>query len=282
MAPSAYPELPTPPTLMVNGSPAQDTNQSTTQYYTYCGDGIVPIQSTSDNLGKLLRTYCVTDGIDGKFWTNRLLQHILIRQRIRHELKKHQYNFSDKQVDEYVEKIHPSFESSSPAVYIKIFALLVLLDRVDDIEHFINEKVDDQVLPIELREEHVYQMSNPERRLRCFDKWKTSEQEHFELSQWMVDTPYLQTTNDDDQTLTEFTMPPDMCKPWREVKIAGAETLDGAYGTVIQVQIHPTAHSYQRLLEGVRILLHSDVLLRANRDIEDQSRLCYLCNQNTS
>ena len=252
MPASTFPSPPTPPTLMVNGSPAKDKTEPPVRYFKYTGSGIVPISDTIHSLGRLLRTYCVTDGIDDKFLTDKLLRHILTIQRIKDELRNPEYRIRGSQVDEYVAKIHPSSEASLAASYIKIFALLVLLDRVRDIGHFINEQVNDKVLPIEIRDEHVYPLSQPERPLRCFDTWKINEQEHFEQSQWMVDTPYFHSTKD--QPLTELTLQRRTRKPWRQVRRKDAERSDGAYGRVIQVEIHPTAHSYQQVLRGVRIL----------------------------
>ena len=191
------------------------------------------------------------DGIDAKFWTERLLRHILTTQRVRHELRKPEYMLKDLQVEEYVVRIHPSLASSFSTAYIKIFALLVLLDRVPDIKHFMNEQIDDQVLPIGINGDGVYPLRQPARRLQCFDTWKPSEQEHFEQYQWMIDTPYFHSSQG--HPLTELILQKSTRKPWRRVRRKDADRSDGAYGTVIQVEIHPTAHSYEQVLRGVSI-----------------------------
>lgn len=285
MTPSAFPKPPTPPALLVNGSPAPVngspapvTTELAKEYYIYTGSGIVPISDTIDDLGKLLRAYCIAEGVNGRFWTNILLRHILTKQRIRNELKKQMSKLSDSQVDEYVEKIYASPEGSPSKAYIKVFALLALLNRVRDIELFIEEEVNDLVLPIELKLGFVYPLNNPKKRLRCFDHWEAYQQEHFESTQWEVDTPYLESTKD--QALTEFTLQPLAHRPWRKVSNTSDETLAGAYATVVEVDIHPTAHSYQHLLNGVGVESPDDTLW-ANRNIKDQSRLCDLCSQNT-
>ncbi|KAJ4117540.1 hypothetical protein NW768_010903 [Fusarium equiseti] len=243
-------EIAKSPTPMAITSLPLDVAHTTKEYFKYTGNGIVPILDTIGGLGRLLRTYCVTDGIDDKFLTDGLLRHILTIQRIRQELEKPKYKLRNSQVDEYVQNIHPSSENSSSTAYIKVFALLVLLDRVPDIEHFVSEQVDDRVLPIEIKNEHVYPVNDPQRRLRCFDAWKPSEQEYFEEYQWMVDTPFFHCSKD--QPLTELTLHQRTRRPWRRIR-NGSGMSDGAYGTVIQVEIHPTAHSYEQVLREINL-----------------------------
>lgn len=241
-----------PPKIFVNDSPVQDTKKSSTTDYKYEGNGLVPIRSTEKDLGKLLRIHCVEDGIDGEFWTHALLRHILSRDRIKDELMQPEYRFTEDQVNEYVNKIHPrSANASSKTTYIKVFALLVLIEKIQDIARFIRDETCDDVLPIVISQgRNVYSSKEGNRHLSCFSGWKTHELEYFETRQWWVNTPYFDSTKDN--PLTEITLERGTRKPWR--RLQGNEQSDGsegAYGIVIPVEIHPTAHSFHQLLSGV-------------------------------
>ncbi|WXC63386.1 hypothetical protein SNK03_009208 [Fusarium graminearum] len=241
------------PKILVNDNPVEDERMSKATNYRYDGNGLVPIQSTEKDLGKLLRNYCVDDGIDGKFWTNALLRHILSQDRIKNELMQPKYGFNEAQVNEYVSKIHPHSENVPSETYTKVFALLALTDKVHDIGRFVEERTCDKLLPILITNDtDVCSVKEPGRRLLCFDGWKTHELEFFEARQWWVDTPYFGSTGD--KPLTEVTLERGTHKPWRRTN--GKKRNDrseGAYGIVIPVEIHPTAHSYHHLLRDINL-----------------------------
>ncbi|KAF4967205.1 hypothetical protein FSARC_5212 [Fusarium sarcochroum] len=257
---SMVPVLGTPgtPAIHINDLPAHNDNETSTspQGYTYEGDGLVPINDVEEDLGILLRDYQI-EGIDGPFWTDKLLRHILTKQRIRTELQTPIHHFSDRQVREYVERIRPSSQHSSSKIYLKIFTILLLVERPGDIGNFINAGFCDQELPITIRNRRACRMRDTEKRLHCFDKWRITWIENFELNQWKVNTPYLSPTQD--QSLAEFRLWPKAHKPWRRSISHGTETgIDetdnsGAYGTVTRVDIHPTSHSYQQFLTGINL-----------------------------
>ncbi|KAK6705351.1 hypothetical protein SNK05_009247 [Fusarium graminearum] len=204
-----------PPQILVNDMPVQERRKPSTADYKYEGNGLVPIRSTEKELGALLRIHCVEDGIDGEFWTHALLRHILSRDRIKDELMQPKYGFTKDQVNEYVSKIHPHLaNASSKTIYIRIFALLALIEKIQDIARFIREEACDDILPIV-----ISQVNKP---------------------------------------LTEITLDRGTHKPWRRLR--GDEQHDGsegAYGIVIPVEIHPTAHSFQELLRGVCVSISS-------------------------
>ncbi|KAI6755658.1 hypothetical protein QX201_012296 [Fusarium graminearum] len=243
-----------PHTIFLNDNPVEDKRKSKAMSYTYDGNGLVPILSTEKDLGALLRIHCIEDGIDGEFWTYALLRHILSRDRIKDELMQPEYGFAKDQVNEYVNKIHPhSANAPSKTTYIKIFALLVLIEKIQDIARFIRDETCDDVLPIVISQgRNVYSSKEGNRHLLCFSGWKTHELEHFETRQWWVDTPYFDSTVN--KPLTVITLDQGTHKPWRRLR--GDEQYDGsegAYGIVIPVEIHPTAHSFQQLLRGFAV-----------------------------
>ncbi|KAF5231212.1 hypothetical protein FOXYS1_15840, partial [Fusarium oxysporum] len=228
-----------------------------TKNYKYEGDGLVEILDAQSDLGRLVRCYRIEGGIDGPFWTTKLLRHILTKERIKNELQRPEYGLNESQVDVYVDQIHPESERSSPQVYLKIFALLVLVERHLDISNFIAEKFCDQMLPIAIDDLDVYCLNDQEKNIGCFNGWKITEKENFELNQWKVDTPYFGTAKD--QSLIEIHLWPDTRKPWRTTPNHGdkpeleTEDNEGAYGIVARSDIHPTAHSYDKLLIGINL-----------------------------
>ncbi|KAH7150951.1 kinase-like domain-containing protein [Fusarium sp. MPI-SDFR-AT-0072] len=198
--------------------------------YKYDGDGLVPIDGEEDDIGRLLRKYSVK-GIDGQFWTDKLLRHILKRERITAELQRPKYNFNQSQVDSYVDKIHPrgiahSADRSPPGIFLKVFALLVLKDRCGDIGDFVKAGCNDEKLPIRIENNNdtVYSLNQP-----------------------------------DGEPLRKFRLQKGTQRPWRRSPKERSGPLiehsdnAGAFGTVTRVDIHPTSHSYQQLLTGINL-----------------------------
>ncbi|KAI6762445.1 hypothetical protein HG530_008425 [Fusarium avenaceum] len=244
------------PTITVSDVTAQDMTITPSKYFTYERDGLVPICGDDINLGRLLRDYGI-DGEDDKFLTKKLLQHILTRRRIKAELRKPSYCLNDHEVDAYTDKIHPQSEGSSSEVYLKIFALLVLVKRSDEISNFINEKFCDHILPIEVKQRKVYFQSRPDTSVPYFENWDDVDIENFEMNQWKVNTPYFSSTKE--EFLTEVRLPKRARRPWRKTPSDGnrpdMETRDnsGAYAKVTRIDIHPTAHSFKELLAGINL-----------------------------
>ncbi|KAF5557917.1 kinase-like (PK-like) [Fusarium napiforme] len=229
--------------------------------YRYQGNGLVTIRGGYDDLGKLLRDYCV-EGVNGRFWTDKLLRHILSQERIKAELKRPEHGFDDRNVDKYVDIIHPpevdcSADRTPPGAFLKVFALLVLQERCGDIRHFVNAGFNDQQLPIRIEKNAVYSLTGPSLPIACFEGWKTSEKEYFESYQWRIDTPYFSSTLE--EPLQEHYLPKGVCKPWCRSRETPSESCSdasdnvGAFGTVIQVDIHPTSHCYQELLTSINL-----------------------------
>jgi hypothetical protein len=252
-----------PPVIMVSQVEADEHRspvKKSTEKYKYDGDGLVPIEDKSDDLGKQLREYSV-EGINGQFWTDKLLRHILNRERIRVELQRPEHNFKKHQVDSYVDKIHPrgiapSADRSPLGTFLKVFALLVLQERCGDFGHFVKAGFNDEKLPIRIENNNtVYPLKGPDVPLACFNGWRTADKEYFESYQWRINTPYFSST--EGEPLKELQLDKGTQRPWRrslkELSGPPIEHSDnaGAFGAVTRVDIHPTSHSYQRLLTGV-------------------------------
>ncbi|KAF5241355.1 hypothetical protein FANTH_9160 [Fusarium anthophilum] len=229
--------------------------------YKYDGTGLVTLNGVFGDLGKLLRDYSV-EGLNGRFWTDKLLRHILTRERIKAELKRPENGFDDLEVDEYVDKIHPpdvkpSADRTPPGAFLKIFGLLALQERCGDIRRFVNAGFNDQQLPIKIENNTVYPLAGSDLPIACFEGWRTSEKEYFESHQWRIDTPYFSSTAD--ESFMEHHLHKSACKPWRRSREISSEARDdvsdnmGAFGRVTRVDIDPTSHAYQQLLKSFAI-----------------------------
>ncbi|UPK99688.1 hypothetical protein LCI18_010623 [Fusarium solani-melongenae] len=204
--------------------------------FTYKGNGLVPIKQDNDYpLPDLLRYYQII-GEDGRYWTDKLLRHILTRDRVQHELEGSEYAFKD--IDDLVNKVRPLEGSIQSESYLKVFALLLLQDRVEDLELFIKDTVCDEKLPIILekarRGYRVYSSKDPSKLLECFKNWRSGEQEGFEANQWNVLTTFFGLTEEK------------TCKDDRVLHASGG------YGTVTRVEFHPTSHSFQDALSELK------------------------------
>ncbi|KAF5649015.1 kinase-like (PK-like) [Fusarium sp. NRRL 52700] len=204
-------------------------------------------------------TATTVEGINGRFWTDKLLRHILSRERIKAELKRPEHDLDDLEIDKYVDKIHPrdvkpSADRTPPGAFLKVFGLLVLQERCGDIKSFCHSGFNDQQLPIRIEDNIVYPLAGPGLPIACFEGWRTSEKEYFESYQWRIDTPYFSSTAD--EPFKEHHLQKSACKPWRRSRETLSEACDdvsdnvGAFGRVTRVDIHPTAHAYQQLLKS--------------------------------
>ncbi|SCO92076.1 uncharacterized protein FRV6_16204 [Fusarium oxysporum] len=253
------PKIAGPPVITVSPADPEaqhEQEEESHENFRYDGDGLVDIQDEYNTLGDLLR-YHEVDGEDGTFWTEKLLRHILTRERIETELRRSQGNFGTHQINEYIDKILAFEQGGSHVTFLKTFTLLTLIDRCGDIGNFIEEGFGDHQLPIGVKRKRAYRLRQPEQEIKCFDNWDGLAKDNFETFQWRVNTPYFQSTTG--QPLEELRLWDKTRKPWRRSPIDKSETsvemadTAGAYGVVIRVDIHPTSHSFQELLTGINL-----------------------------
>ncbi|RSM19819.1 hypothetical protein CDV31_001176 [Fusarium ambrosium] len=256
----SIPPTPPPPTsLLIDDSPPTQSTIPNPQheYYTYEGSGLITIYEDNDvPLADLLRDYQIF-GEDGRYWTDKLLRHILTRDRVQYELERSVYTFRD--VNDLLNKVRPLKGSTQSESYLKVFALLLLQDKVKDLELFIKDTVCDEKLPIILKKAKrgygVYSSKDPFTLLKCFNSWRSNEHEGFERDQWNVLTTFFGLTKE--KTCKEFELTPKMSRPWRKYQPTGSSDrvlhAAGAFGVVTRVEFHPTSHSFQDALREVNI-----------------------------
>ncbi|KAH7161677.1 kinase-like domain-containing protein [Dactylonectria macrodidyma] len=223
--------------------------------YTYEGDGLVPIVDIGDNtLGSLLRYYEIY-GIDGRYWTPKLLRHILSRDRVEAEVKRTKQSWGDSDIQYFVDAVYPKDEITGTKSYLRIFALLVLAERVRDLAKFIRHGVCDEKLPIAIVQTRtqrlVYLERDKSKPLECFEGWSDNDKECFERNQWSVTAPFFDLTKE--RICKEFHLHHSTFRPWRKSEDSAALENCGAYGAVTLVEFHPTSHSFHNALTGIKL-----------------------------
>ncbi|KAF4468753.1 kinase-like (PK-like) [Fusarium albosuccineum] len=229
--------------------------------YTYEGNGLLPINDNGGraSLDSLLRDYYI-EGEDGEYWTLRLLHHIATRSRVKAELQRHR--FGSEKLDNLLDKVCPQGNVTKTKSYLRIFVLLVLVEKVECLPDFVDTKrgICDDDLPVVFRRDLRGRPLCPEKKrskcLDCFTKWKIKDRELFETNQWKVLVPFFDVTKQN--SCKEFGVHPKSCRPWRRNSEQSGGNIDplnstGAYGTVIRVDFHPTCHSFQEVLTEINL-----------------------------
>jgi ankyrin repeat protein len=216
-------------------SPAQSGTDTT---------GLPAIAERDDSpLASLLRAFSF-DGWDmnwrhrdqTRFWPLKVLRHILLRARVLNQLRAYtDLPYAETYVD-YIRPEESELERSDTPSYIKIFALLLLLDRGNQIGEFVKEKLSDQSLPI-----RGLQSAPPE----PFTSWEDVEITRFGDWQWEFLTPYFELGQDHQPK--HFILDDKTILPWCETsKYLGFER-----GDIFRVKIHQSSRGFQEVLKPV-------------------------------
>ncbi|KAI8676350.1 Protein kinase domain-containing protein [Fusarium sp. Ph1] len=217
--------------------------------YTYEGEGLLPVLDNDDrtDLRALLHHYSI-EGCDGQFWTEKLLRQILTKERVEAELWTHGFSTSDTQ--DYLDIILASPTEERPEAYLRVFTLLVLVSRVSDIGKFITENAPDEELPLILDLDSPNRLLSLSRErtptLEISQKWNWDQKLTFVQSQWRLIFPFLGVS--EHHIGQVMVLEPDIARPWRD---GITESYMGMFETVSCVEIHPTAHSFDKALSEV-------------------------------
>ncbi|KAI0126787.1 hypothetical protein BJ170DRAFT_596356 [Xylariales sp. AK1849] len=162
--------------------------------------------------------------------------------------------FSSSHTDAELEA-YTDFICRKEASLRRLFAILILIDRADQISKFIQENISDDDLPLmsvtgtkpgfrELRRRKA-----EAEELMCFRRWKQHEIESFSRWQWAMSAPFFSKGKNAqakfyplwDEVILPFTE-----NSRRETKhsLHSGEIHQGGYGTVFRVKIHPEHHDF--------------------------------------
>jgi hypothetical protein len=217
------------------------------------------------SLDELLREH-KTETIDKQgFWSLQLLRHILSRERVLKELRK----YPNLEAKTYLDYIRPEVDpqpKSGTLTYLKIFALLLLFEKGNEIVDFEKEKISDQSLPLSHRpgtKEYQIDLGRkdaPEDKLQCLHKWKIHERESFEKQQWEFLTPYFEL--DDERRARHYSLNDRTILPWcKRAKDSINSTLpsknDGGFASVACVKLDKLSHGFHAILKQVCHIQHT-------------------------
>lgn len=82
--------------------------------------------------------------------------------------------------------------------------------------------------------------------LKCFQGWNWDQKQTFAQNQWRLIFPFLGVAADENPR--PIVLEHDIIKPWRD---SGIESNMGMFETVSCLEIHPTAHSFEKILSNV-------------------------------
>jgi hypothetical protein len=231
-----------------------------------------PTSSTGDNkdnisLERQLRSSQIEHQDGNNFLSAKDISKILSREKIASELERHQLS-KEISVDVICPK-EPEMKPSQPRkgqTYLRIFALLLLLEREDEIIQFVKDGVCDGTLPVvpcRGTQHDLCLRSAPNEPLGCFKKWKTCEREYFDNWQYRVSVPFFAPqhgSGSNGMTTPHYTFDDRTVLPWcaRDMKAplsphsTPLSERNGGYGTVLCVRMDPRCHGFQEILDKVR------------------------------
>ena len=212
--------------------------------------------SDGGSLADILRVQAVDIG-STEIFPIKLLLRLFTRERVLAELN----DCMIQNAEDYVDLISSEREGEGDPPYIRIFAILVLIEKGHKIAEFVHARHGDEALPF--RRDNT--IPNAKRDALLFSKdsdspiplltsWKPAEREQFESTQWRLLVPYLKLNHD--QTVREYELSEREILPWSLSMVGEAQSsipsmAEGAYGKVYCVKIDPDCHSFQDILRSV-------------------------------
>lgn len=138
-------------------------------------------------------------------------------------------------------------ESQNTKSYIKIMAILVMLERSLEIRSFFDEVSDDD-LPLTKsktisRKKHyeLRRRSDPEKSLECFKGWSQARIDRFEEEQWKFLPAIFRKSDEDGVPHDQFH--PAMILPFKS--LSTIPDIKGGLSIVKKVRIHHECHSFE-------------------------------------
>lgn len=134
----------------------------------------------------------------------------------------------------------------------KVFALLVIVEKVLDIEAFITDGVKDKDLPlrkVSRTDSYLFGLGrkrNPHVALGCFESWDSSSIRSFEEWQWTVLAPCFEKgqRRDVKHVVLSYKHPLPFTRDSRLDLDSDDEVSQSGHSTVFKVEIHPDHHNF--------------------------------------
>jgi hypothetical protein len=199
------------------------------------------------------------------FFPRKVLSTIITEKCVREELVKHLDDTHNKKViGEYAQKICEETEFAENDIkkiksFRKIFVILVLIGMTPAIIKFLEKNVNDSDLPLlkverpDDKGSYDLRLSrNPMKKLRCFSKnWTQLNIRNFEDLQWRTLSPFF--GKGGHKNVKHYPLQDQVILPFisasRRDETGTCRTLElqGGFGRVFKVDIHPDHHNFESL-----------------------------------
>ncbi|KAH4034912.1 hypothetical protein HBI56_030250 [Parastagonospora nodorum] len=171
---------------------------------------------------------------DTKFVSEESLKHIITEKRIKAQLENHR-------TANYEVRYPPS---AIVATHLKIFAILTMLGKHNDIYEFMEEGISDRSLPLRLSDPATGTIVINGESPTCFRHWLSSDTDGFIRLQDQLNPVFLGRSAEpiahkeiDDRAVLPF--------------ISEKRIVEAGCGTVYKVEIHPDCHGFHNVLPSI-------------------------------
>ncbi|KAF2815138.1 uncharacterized protein BDZ99DRAFT_567033 [Mytilinidion resinicola] len=187
------------------------------------------------------------------------LNQLVVEDSVVESLKKCMPELSVARVGRLAKNICPgSVRHSSRPSFCRIFAILVMIERPQEIPIFVNNNITDHELPlVKARNENtgrseLRRKTQPNKSLECLNKWSSLLVDLFEGYQWTLLSRFFSRGNNgavrfyplDDQTILPF-----IEDSSRDATLEDDEDFQGGHGSVSRVKIHPSHFDFHDIAE---------------------------------
>ncbi|KAH7400381.1 kinase-like domain-containing protein [Cadophora sp. MPI-SDFR-AT-0126] len=213
---------------------------------------------------RLFRALVPTHESGKEFFPKKVLSAIVNRQCVYEELSKHLADsHSEEMINQYAKRICDKTEYiddngvRKTTRFLKIFVILVLIDKTPAITKFLEIGLSDKDLPLQYVARADKQSSrelrlsrDPEKRLKCFSKqWKQLHIRNFETYQWTTISPFF--AKGEHKKVSFYKLKDQTILPFISINQndgrSNARTLEfeGGFSRVFKVDIHPDHHNFE-------------------------------------
>ncbi|CAI6287422.1 unnamed protein product [Periconia digitata] len=190
---------------------------------------------SSEDLYILLRHNSHKNGVKEFFWSETKLRDTLSRERIMSRIARSVPRI--KNIETFADKILKN--------HVKVYAILILIDKDKCFNELEAMGLDDASLPLVLIENGsnpLARASEPSQVLSCFSKWRPCKRDDFVRWQRYVNPPFLSMGLDSAVRHERFDRPTFL--PFLEEKSVNS----GGYGEVLKVNIPGDCHGFHGIL----------------------------------
>ncbi|KAM0077484.1 hypothetical protein ACKRZS_010409 [Fusarium odoratissimum] len=167
---------------------------------------------------------------------------------------------------------------SGQKTYLRIFAILVMIEKEGKVHEFIQHRVCDDDLPLtlDIRQNAVFRKEGDENPLGCFRRFRPYQLESFETWQWRFMAPFFHAPRDNIPVF-HHVFHRRTILPWcrlngSEVGLEkfGRHITQGGYSTIQPIKIDKSSHEFEKVLRGVKSAAKGIFALKILR-LEDRS-----------